>query len=89
MKRPRIDCAGDIIRMLMIISDTNPAQLAKRIKRPVEQLNRLIAGKIALDPRWATELASAFKMPTAQRWLEIEASFKLEQYRAGKRKASP
>ena len=60
------------------------AWLAKKCKRPVEQLNRLVKGKIRLTERWAIELGKATNVP-AEFWIVREAQHRLKLAQ-GKRK---
>jgi plasmid maintenance system antidote protein VapI len=53
------------------------AWLAKKCRRPVEQVNRLIKGHIRLTERWAIELAKATKRHSPEMWYRLEADYRI------------
>ncbi len=69
-------CPGDTIREMLEESGMTQAWLAKKCKRPIEQLNRLIKGHIRLTERWAIELGRSTNIP-AEFWIVREAQHRL------------
>jgi len=70
-------CPGDHILELLETKQKTQAWLAKKCKRPVEQVNRLINGRIRLSERWAIELAKAFPGSRAEFWYRLEADYRI------------
>jgi HTH-type transcriptional regulator / antitoxin HigA len=59
--------------------DTNrrtQAWLAEKMGRPIEQVNRLIKGRIGLTVRWGLDLEKVTKQP-ADFWLALEMHHRL------------
>lgn len=68
---------GDHITELLETQGKTQAWLAKKTKRPTEQVNRLIKARIRLTERWAIELAKAFPGPSAEFWARLEANYRV------------
>ncbi len=68
---------GDQITELLEIKGKTQAWLAKKCKRPVEQVNRLIKARIRLTERWAIELSKALPGVSAEYWARLEANYRV------------
>ncbi len=69
-------CPGDHILEWLETAGETQAWLAKKCKRPVEQMNRLIKGRIRLTERWAIELAKVLP-GGAEHWYRLEADYRI------------
>lgn len=70
-------CPGEHILEILEEKGKPQAWLAKKCKRPVEQMNRLINGHIRLTERWAIELAKALPGRSAETWYRLEADYRI------------
>ncbi len=68
---------GDTIREWLEEHGETQRWLAKKTKRPVEQVNRLIQGHIRLTERWAIALGKVTTVP-AEFWAVREAQYRLD-----------
>ena len=67
---------GDTIQEWLEEMGLSQGWLAKKCRRPVEQVSRLIRGRIRLTERWAIELGKATTVP-AEFWAVREAQHRL------------
>lgn len=67
---------GDHITEWLEAHGKTQGWLAKKCKRPLSQVSRMINGRIRLTERWAIELAKATGRP-AHFWYTLEAHFRI------------
>lgn len=72
---------GDFIREEMEERKWTQSDLAAIMGRPVETVNRIVRGKLAITPDTARRLASAFGT-SAEVWLNLEAVYQLSRVEA-------
>jgi plasmid maintenance system antidote protein VapI len=77
-------CPGDTIREWLEEHGKTQRWLAQKCRRPVEQLNRLIQGRIRLTERWAIELGRVTTVPD-EFWIVREAQHRLGLAKGRKR----
>ncbi len=71
---------GEFVREELEARDWTQGDLADIMGRPVETINRLVMGKLAITPETACGLASAFGT-SAEVWLNLESAYQLSQVR--------
>ena len=71
---------GDFIREELMAREWTQSDLATIMGRPVETVNRIIKGKLAITPETACGLASAFGT-SAELWLNLESAYQLSRVR--------
>lgn len=76
---------GEIISERLRELGRTQTWLALRMRRPLEQVNRLVNGRIGLRPATAIQLESALKQPAIY-WLNLEAIYRLHLARKKERK---
>jgi len=71
---------GDFIREELEARGWTQSDLAEIMGRPVETINRVVTGKLAVTPETARGLASAFGT-SAEVWLNLESAYQLSRVR--------
>ena len=71
---------GDFIREELTARGWTQSDLAEIMGRPVETINRVVTGKLAVTPETARGLASAFGT-SAELWLNLESAYQLSRVR--------
>ena len=71
---------GEFIREELEARDWTQTDLADIMGRPVESINRIVGGKLAVTPETARGLAAAFGT-SAELWLNLESAYQLSQVR--------
>ena len=69
---------GDFIREELEARGWTQSDLAEIMGRPVETINRIVTGKLAVTPETARGLASAFGT-SAELWLNLESAYQLSR----------
>lgn len=69
---------GEFLRDELDERGWSQLEFAEIIGRPVRVVNEIIAGKVQITPKTATELAAALGM-SAQFWLNLETSYQLSR----------
>lgn len=67
---------GEMIRERLEVTSESITSFAKRMRRPLEQMSRLINGRIRLTEATALDLERVFGTP-AQYWMNIETRHRL------------
>ncbi len=67
---------GETIKECLEVAGMTQRELAKRMKRPAEQVNRLINAKIRITCATALQLEKAFRAP-AHFWMNLETNYRL------------
>ncbi len=71
---------GETIQEMLTTVGMTQSDLAKRMGRPVEQVNRLIRGHIAIEPKTALQLERTLGM-SASFWLSLDAFYQEQRAR--------
>lgn len=69
---------GDFVREELEARDWAQADLAEIMGRPVETINRIVTGKLAITPETARGLGAAFGT-SAEMWLNLESTYQLSK----------
>lgn len=72
---------GEFLRDELDARDWTQTEFAKIIGRPVQLVNRIIAGKTGISTRTALEFGAAFGTG-AQVWVNLQTAYQLSRVRA-------
>jgi HTH-type transcriptional regulator/antitoxin HigA len=69
---------GDFVREELEAREWTQTDLAEIMGRPIETINRIVLGKLAITPETARGLAAAFGT-SAELWLNLESMYQLSK----------